>query len=66
MVLQYHVPDMSCDHCVKVIGEAVSQAVEGATVQADLRSHTVRVAGTEDKTAVEAAIRSAGYTPAAV
>jgi copper chaperone len=66
MVLQYHVPDMSCDHCVKVIGQAVSQAVQGATAQADLRSHTVTVTGTDDKVSVEAAIRGAGYSPTAV
>ncbi|AOB33597.1 heavy metal transporter [Bordetella sp. H567] len=63
MVLQYQVPDMSCDHCVRVITQAVTQAVPGAAVQVDLANHRVTVTGTEDNPTVEGAIRGAGYTP---
>ena len=63
MVLQYQVPDMSCDHCVKAITRAVTEAVPGAAVQVELSDHRVTVTGTEDKPTVERAIRGAGYTP---
>lgn len=63
MVLQYQVPDMSCDHCVKAITRAVTQALPGAAVQVDLPDHRVTVTGTDDKSIVEGAIRAAGYTP---
>jgi copper chaperone len=66
MVLQYHVPDISCDHCIQVIRQAVTEAVQGTAVQGDLSDHKVTVTGTEDKIAVEAAIRRAGYTPTEV
>jgi copper chaperone len=63
MTLHYQVADMSCDHCVKAVGDAVRKAVPGATVQVDLGTHHVTVDGTEDKAKVEAAIQDAGYTP---
>ena len=63
MVLQYQVPDMSCDHCVKAITRAVTEVLPGAAVRVDLPKHQVTVSGTEDKRAVEGAIRGAGYTP---
>jgi copper chaperone len=66
MVLQYQVPDMSCDHCVKAIAQAVAQAAPRAAVQVDLPNHRVTVTGTEDNRAVEGAIRGAGYTPTRV
>ncbi|ANN66762.1 heavy-metal-associated domain-containing protein [Bordetella bronchialis] len=63
MVLQYQVPDMSCEHCVQTITRAVTQALPGAQVRADLPNHRVTVTGTDDKPLVEGAIRGAGYTP---
>jgi len=65
MTLQYQVPDMTCGHCVKTITGAVTTAVPGATVEADVASHRVTVDGTNDRNAVEAAIRDAGYSPTA-
>jgi copper chaperone len=65
MVLQYQVPDMSCDHCVQAITRAVTQALPGSAVQVELSDHRVTVTGTEDKQTVEAAIRGVGYTPTA-
>jgi copper chaperone len=65
MVLQYQVPDMSCDHCVKAITRAVTDSIPGVSVQIDLPNHRVTVTGTEDKRVVENAIRGAGYTPTA-
>jgi copper chaperone len=66
MVLHYQVPDMSCDHCVKAITQAVLQAAPGAAVIADLPNHRVEVTGTDARLKVENAIRDAGYSPTAV
>lgn len=64
-MLQYTVNDMSCQHCVKAITEAVTQAAPGASVEVDLERHLVRVDQTGDEAAVTDAIRGAGYTPVA-
>jgi copper chaperone len=64
-MLQYTVNDMSCQHCVKAITEAVTQAAPGARVEVDLEHHLVRVDQTSDDAAVTDAIREAGYTPVA-
>ena len=64
-MLQYTVNDMSCQHCVKAITEAVMQAAPGARVEVDLERHLVRVEQTSNDAAVADAIREAGYTPVA-
>lgn len=64
--ISFDVPDMSCGHCVQSITKAVKAAAPGADVQIDLASHRVVVSGTEARTAVQAAITDAGYTPAFV
>lgn len=64
-MLQYTVNDMSCQHCVKAITEAVMQAAPGARVEVDLERHLVRVDQSSDDGAVADAIREAGYTPVA-
>jgi len=62
MTLSFHVPDMTCGHCVQAITAAVQAAAPGATVRADLGSHTVEVAGAGQAETVAAAIAAAGYT----
>lgn len=59
--LQYQVPDMSCDHCVRALTCAIQQAAPGAQVQADLAAHTLTVTGAVDAAAVERGIAAADY-----
>lgn len=59
--LQFQVPDMSCDHCIRALTGAIQEAVPGAQVQADLAAHTLTVTGTEDIAAVERGIAAADY-----
>ncbi len=61
---QYQVPAMSCEHCVRVITQAVRSLDANAEVQADLASHTVRVESEQPRLAVIAALAEAGYPPA--
>ncbi len=66
-MLAYDVPDMTCGHCAGTITKAVSQVDPHAKVTIDLPAHRVQVESAEaPAAAVEAAIRGAGYTPAAV
>jgi copper chaperone len=63
-MIQFHVPDMSCNHCVAAITQAVQAVDPGARVQADLAAHRVDVeTARAAPEAVAAAIREAGYTP---
>lgn len=62
-MLTFHVPDISCQHCVAAITQAVQQADAAAIVQIDTETKEVRVASrTLDEEAVALAIAEAGYT----
>ncbi|ODT81620.1 MAG: heavy metal transporter [Pelagibacterium sp. SCN 64-44] len=55
------VNDMTCNHCVGTVRDALEQALPGAQVDIDLAQHKVSFIG--DRARGEAAIRDAGYTP---
>jgi copper chaperone len=55
------VNDMTCNHCVGTIRDALEAALPGAEVTIDLATHKVSFKGS--KAIGEAAIRDAGYTP---
>jgi copper chaperone len=58
------VNDMTCNHCVGTVRNALETALPGARVEIDLASHKVSFTG--DRARAETAIRDAGYTPEAV
>lgn len=57
----FTVNDMTCDHCVSTVRQALETALPKAQINIDLETHTVRFTG--DRTVGEKAIREAGYTP---
>lgn len=60
----FHVPDMSCGHCVRAITAAVQVQAPEARVDIDLAARRVRITGGEaDAATLAALIREAGYTP---
>lgn len=60
--MEFTVKDMSCQHCVRRIEEALGR-VEGVTgVNIDLDRKLVEVEGTADTDALMNAIKGAGYT----
>ena len=63
-MLQFQLPAMNCDHCVRAITGAVRALDPQAQVSADLASHTVRVETSQPQPAVAAALAEAGYPPA--
>ena len=58
--LVYSVPEMSCDHCVAAINDAVGPLDGVESVAVDLDAKTVTVVG-GDRAAIETAIDDAGY-----
>jgi len=60
--LKYSVPDMSCGHCRAAITHEVEQVAGVSSVDVDLDTKRVTVAGQQlDDAAVRAAIDEAGY-----
>jgi copper chaperone CopZ len=57
----FRIPQMSSRHGVRVISASVSDVPGVRTVEALLNTGTLSVTGTADATAVQAAIRRAGY-----
>lgn len=57
------VNDMTCNHCVGTVRKALEEALPGAEISVRLDTHRVEFTG--DRATGEAAIRDAGYTPAA-
>lgn len=62
---RFSVPDMTCGHCKAKIEDAVLDADEGAVMEFDLEKREVEVDSTLDPVALEAAIKSAGFSPRA-
>ncbi len=56
----YHVPGISCDHCVAAITEHVGAVAAVAAVSVDIDARRVSVTGGDDD-AIVAAIEDAGY-----
>ena len=60
----FQVDDMTCNHCVRAITQAVQGADPAAQVQVDLGSHRVVIGSSAvGVLALQQAIEQAGYTP---
>lgn len=57
----FHVPDMTCGHCVATIRKALATALPGAATEVELAEHLVRIDG--DAAIARQALVDAGYTP---
>ena len=60
-MLTLRIPDMSCGHCVRTIDGAVRAVDGGASIEADLAAHLVKVRSDADETTLRRAIAEAGY-----
>ena len=63
-MIEFQIPAISCNHCVRAVTEAVHQADPAAKVQVDLGSKRVQVETGAAREAVVAQLVEAGYTPA--
>jgi copper chaperone len=62
-MLEMHIPQMTCGHCVRAVTEAVKAADPAASVTIDLPSHRVQVQTSVAREAVLAQLAAAGYAP---
>ena len=63
-MISFQVNDMSCNHCVRSITQAVASLDANAELQFDLGQHQVHIAGASaDGAQLAAAIQAAGFTP---
>lgn len=63
MTISFHIPDMTCGHCVRTITEAINAQYPAAKVEAQVDTHTLTVSGVADETAVANLIKEEGYSP---
>lgn len=63
MSISFLVPDMTCNHCVKSITNAIHAADPDASVLCELDLKKVTVTGAAKADTIESAIKEAGYTP---
>ncbi|MBV8503146.1 MAG: heavy-metal-associated domain-containing protein [Paucibacter sp.] len=61
---QFHLPDMSCGHCVAAITEAAKALDAAATLEFDRDARQVRVQSEKPRQAWVEALSEAGYAPA--
>ena len=61
---QFHLPDMSCGHCVAAITEAVKAADAQARVDIDREAKTAQIDSALPRQTLAAALAEAGYPPA--
>lgn len=62
-MLQFHIPDMTCGHCVQKVDKAVKGVDANATLTVDLPEHKISVQSGQDLSSFLEAIRAAGFTP---
>ena len=63
-MIEFHVPDMSCGHCVAAITRALQALDPGARVQAELPERRIRVDSARPAETLRQALEDAGYPPA--
>ena len=64
-MLEFDVQQMTCNHCVRAVTEAVHSTDPQAKIEVDLATHKVRVETPRERATVAAALAEAGYAPAA-
>ena len=59
--MKFHVPDMSCGHCVATIDKALKAEDPTATLRTHLDARTVEINTTVSSDAVAQVLAAAGY-----
>ena len=58
---EFHLPDMTCGHCVATITKTVQALDPQAQIQTDLPTHQVRIDTQTSRDALIASLTEAGY-----
>jgi copper chaperone len=64
MPYDFHLPDMSCGHCVATVTETVKGLDRAATLDFDREARRVRIASELSREVLARALSEAGYAPA--
>lgn len=62
-MLEFHLADMSCGHCVRAVTEAVHQVDPLAGVTIDLPTRQVQVQSQVARDKIASVLTEAGYPP---
>ncbi len=62
-MIEFHVPGISCGHCVGAVTQAVLQVDPKAQVRVDLPTKQVLLESGEDRKLFATALADAGYPP---
>lgn len=60
---QFHLPDMSCGHCVTTVTKTVQSLDEAAKLEFDREARKVKVQSEVSRAELAAALGEAGYPP---
>lgn len=61
MAIELHLPDMSCQHCVRAVTEAVRKADPQAVLSVDLAQRRVTIQSGRPAQEFSAVLAQAGY-----
>jgi copper chaperone len=61
MAIELHLPDMSCQHCVRVVTETVRKTDPDAVLTVDLAEHRVSIQSGKPAPEFSTALAQAGY-----
>lgn len=64
--MKFHVPEMSCGHCVAAIEKAVKAADPSATIRTDLAAYATEIDSTVSTAALLQVLAEAGYPATAL
>lgn len=64
--IKFHIPDMSCNHCVNTLTNAIQQILPNAKVTIELAQRELTVTGTDNSQQIIQLISEAGFTPQAL
>ena len=64
--MKFHVPDMSCGHCVATIEKALKAEDPTATLRTDLKARTAEINTTVSSDALAQLLTAAGYLSTAL
>ena len=64
--MKFHVPDMSCGHCVATIEKALKAEDPTATLRTDLKARTAEINTTVSSDALVQLLTAAGYPSTAL
>ena len=63
MAIEFELPDMSCQHCVRAVTETVRRVDPAAMLSFDLPAHQVRIESSRAAADFVPALSEAGYPP---